>query len=182
MLGEDQRWTLLRRCLRDDNVALRLRVAGALVLLYGQIPTRIVELTADSVTRVDTDTYLQLKDQPVLLPPPLAALALELAALSPRQQSAGTPAWLFPSTRPGAHLYPGRLSTGLNQKLGIFIRPGRGAALAGLAADLPAPVLADLLGLSITTATRWAALAAHDNAAYVAARMESSPAPNLISE
>jgi hypothetical protein len=178
MLGEDERWVLLRRCLRDDSLTLRLRVAGALVLIYGQIPTRIVELTADMVTRVDTDTYLQLKDQPVLLPPPLAALALELVALSPRQQSAGTPAWLFPSTRPGAHLYPGRLSTGLNQKLGIFIRPGRGAALAALAADLPAAVLADLLGLSITTATRWSALAARDNAAYIAARIESPDALN----
>jgi hypothetical protein len=46
MLGEDERWTLLRRCLRDNSVALRLRVAAALVLLYGQIPTRIVGLTS----------------------------------------------------------------------------------------------------------------------------------------
>ena len=97
------------------------------------------------------------------------------------EQPPASPAWLFPSSRPGAHLYPGRLSTGLNQELGIFIRPSRGAALANLAADLPAPVLADLLGLSITTATRWTALAARDNAAYVAARIESSPAPTPIS-
>jgi hypothetical protein len=88
---------------------------------------------------------------------------------------------LFPSNRPGTHLYPGRLSTGLNQKLGIFVRPGRGAALAALAADLSAPVLADLLGLSITTATRWAARAARDNAAYIAARTESPLAPNPMS-
>jgi hypothetical protein len=178
VLGEDERWVLLRRCLRDDSLALRLRVAGALVLIYGQIPTRIVELTVDSLISSQTGTYLHLKDQPVLLPPPLAALALELAALSPSQQSAGTPAWLFPSTRPGAHLYPGRLSTALNQKLGIFIRPGRGAALAALAADLPAAVLADLLGLSVTTATRWSALVARDNAAYIAARIESPDALN----
>ena len=32
-----------------------LRVAGALVLLYGQIPSRIVELTIDSVTTTGTD-------------------------------------------------------------------------------------------------------------------------------
>jgi hypothetical protein len=65
VLGDDERSVLLRRCLRDDSLTLRLRVAGALVLLYGQIPTRIVELTVDNVT--STDTYLQLKDQPVLL-------------------------------------------------------------------------------------------------------------------
>jgi hypothetical protein len=71
------------------------------------------------------------------------------------QRPTGTiAAWLFPGSWPGAHLYPGGLSTALNRKLGIFIRPGRGTALAGLGADLPAPVVAEVCGLSITTATR----------------------------
>ena len=87
VLGDDERWTLLRRCLRDDGLDLRLRVAGALVLLYGQIPSRIVELTIDSVTTTETDTYLVLRNQPVLLPPPLAALTVELAAVSSQEQS-----------------------------------------------------------------------------------------------
>lgn len=65
VLGDDERWTLLRRCLRDDSLALRLRVAGALVLLYGQIPTRIVELTVDNVTTTETATYVVQRDQPV---------------------------------------------------------------------------------------------------------------------
>jgi hypothetical protein len=177
VLDDDERWTLLRRCLRDDSLALQLRVAGALVLLYGQIPTRIVELTVDSVTTTETDTHLVLRDQPVLLPPTLATLTLELAARSTQEQSTTsgteTPAWLFPGARPGSHFYAGRLSTALNKNLGIFVRPARGAALNALAADLPAPVLADLLGLSVTTATRWGALAARDNAEYVAARIAS---------
>ena len=179
VLGDDERWTLLRRCLRGDSLALRLRVAGALVLLYGQIPSRIVELTVDSVTTTDTDTYLVVRDQPVLLPPPLAALTIELAARSTHEQSTtagtGNRPWLFPGARPGSHFYAGRLSTSLNKNVGIFVRPARGAALSALAADLPAPVLAHLLGLSIATATRWGALAARDNAEYVAARIESPP-------
>jgi hypothetical protein len=158
VLDDDERWTLLRRCLRDDSLALRLRVAGALVLLYGQIPTRIVELTVDSVMTTETDTQLVLRNQPVLLPPPLAALTVELAARSTQAQSTRsgieTRAWLFPGARPGSHFYAGRLSTALNEKLGVFVRPARGAALSALAADLPAPILADLLGLSIETATR----------------------------
>lgn len=178
VLDDDQRWTLLRRCLRDDNLALHLRVAGALVLLYGQIPTRIVELTIDDVTTTDTDTFVVLQKQPVLLPPPLAALTLELATRSAGEQprdEPGRPRWLFPGTRPGTHAYPGRLTTALNQRAGIFVRPSRGAALNALAADLPAPVLAALLGLSITTATRWSALAARDNAEYVSARIAAPP-------
>jgi hypothetical protein len=184
VLGDDERWRLLRRCLRDDSLALRLRVAGALVLLYGQIPSRIVELTVDSVMTTDTGTYLVLRDQPVLLPPPLAGLTLELAARSTHEELTSrteTPEWLFPGTRPGSHFYAGRLSTALNKKLGIFVRPARGAALSALAADLPAPVLADLLGLSITTATRWGALAARDNAEYIAARIKSPPARKSVS-
>jgi hypothetical protein len=132
--------------LRDDSLALRSRVAGALVLLYGQIPSRIVELTVDSVMTTDTGTYLVLRDQPVLLPPPLAALTVELAARSSQEQSTTSwtepPAWLFPGARPGSHFYAGRLSMALNKKLGVFVRPARGAALSALAADLPAPVLA----------------------------------------
>lgn len=183
LLGDDERWTLLRRCLCDDSLDVRLRVAGALVLLYGQIPSRIVELSIDSVATTETDTYLVLRNQPVLLPPPLAALTVELAALSSQEQSttseAGTQTWLFPGARPGSHFYAGRLSTLLNQKVGVFIRPARGAALSALAADLPAPVLADLLGMSIETATRWGALAARDNADYVAARIANPPANGL---
>ena len=185
VLGDDERWRLLRRCLRDDSLALRLRVAGALVLLYGQIPSRIVELTVDCVTTTDTDTHLVLRDQPVLLPPPLAGLTLELAARSIQEQSTTsgieTRAWLFPGARPGSHFYAGRLSTSLNKNVGIFVRPARGAALSALAADLPAPVLADLLGLSVATATRWGALAARDNAEYVAARIESPSARRSVS-
>ena len=75
---------------------------------------------------------------------------LELAARSTQEQSTTLGieprAWLFPGARPGSHFYAGRLSTSLNKNVGIFVRPARGAALSALAADLPAPVLADLLG------------------------------------
>jgi hypothetical protein len=82
MLDDDERWALLWRCLRDESLSLRLRVAGSLVLLYGQIPSRVIELTADSVTTTGSDTYLALRAQPVLLPPPLAALITQLVALN----------------------------------------------------------------------------------------------------
>ncbi|RXS66147.1 hypothetical protein EST92_29040 [Streptomyces sp. TM32] len=70
VLSQDDRWGLLRRCLQDEGVALHLRVAGALVLLYGQVPSRIVELTRDHLTVNGSGTYLAFGRQPVLLPPP----------------------------------------------------------------------------------------------------------------
>ena len=176
VLGDADRWSLLRRCLGDESLSLDLRVAGALVLLYGQIPTRIAELTADRISTSGTDTFLALRNQPVLLPPPLATLVVELAnrSASPQRGRPEASGWLFPGARPGTHIYAGRLATALNQA-GIYVRSGRGGALTALAGDLPAPVLAEILGLSVTTATRWTALANHDNAEYVAARIKVPP-------
>lgn len=156
-----------------------MRVAGGLVLLYGQIPTRIVELTTSDLG-VDRrgERTLRLRDRPVLLPPALAALTTELTSRPDRRRrgapSSTTPDWLFPGLRPGAHLDSGRLAL-LLRTAGIPVRPARGAALVALATDLPAPVLADLLGLSIAAAVRWSALAARDNAEYLAARAEHPP-------
>nr|GLK35386.1 hypothetical protein GCM10017611_22380 [Rhodococcus wratislaviensis] len=175
LLGDDERWSALRRCLTHDDLDLRVRVAAALVLLYGQIPTRIVELTT---AHLSTDTrggsFLRLHDRPVLLPPALAALITELTNRPEHRRSAAsapstTPQWLFPGRRPGSHLDPGRLAL-LLRRAGFAVRSARGAALAALAADLPAPVLADLLGISIGAATRWSAVAARDYTDYLAAR------------
>jgi len=57
-LAADQRWALLRRCLTDAQLSTPLRVAGSLVLLYGQTPTRIVTLTQHDVTRLGGMTYI----------------------------------------------------------------------------------------------------------------------------
>jgi hypothetical protein len=47
---------------------------------------------------------------------------------------------------------------------------GRAAALIHLAAELPAPVLVDLLGISIDTANQWAKHASSDWATYLQSR------------
>ena len=135
IFDDDERW-LLWRCLRDDSLSLRLRVAGAIALLYGQIPARIVELTTGSITTSGSDTYLALRDHPVLLPPPLAALITQLVAHNSRWQAttsgAETLAWLFPGARIGLHLGHGRLTLLLNREIGVFVRPARGGALCAL--------------------------------------------------
>lgn len=174
ILADDERWSILRRCFHDDAIPLRLRVAGALLLLYGQIPTKLVELTIDDLSRNGSHTYLALHQLPVILPASLAILIDDLARLNAAtcattRLAHGRP-WLFPGARLGSHLTGGRLATLLNKQVGISIRSGRGSALSILAGDLPTPVLADLLGLSITAAGRWGAVAARDSAYYVEVR------------
>ncbi len=61
----------------------------------------------------------------------------------------------------------------LNNQLnrhGINARPARNGALAALASDLPAAVLADFLGIHVNTAVRWVTNARQDWTAYLAAR------------
>ncbi len=64
-----------------------------------QIPTRIVELTADDIVTDNTGTHLILHTVPVLIPPPLASLTAELLEENEQQQqlrSPDAPVWLFP--------------------------------------------------------------------------------------
>ncbi|WP_328423133.1 hypothetical protein OG470_10415 [Micromonospora sp. NBC_00389] len=61
----------------------------------------------------------------------------------------------------------------MTQKLGrhgITVRSARNTALAALAAALPDAVMADLLGMHVTTAVRWVSYARRDGAGYLAAR------------
>ncbi|MEU9243837.1 hypothetical protein [Streptomyces sp. NPDC048385] len=172
-MDEDGRWQLLRRCLTDSTMALDTRAAGALILLFGLHASHVRHLTATQLTRRDDSSYLTIDQHPILLPPRLARLLHQLAE-APHTRAAltrtnrGEP-WLFPG------LVPGRPTsqTGLSSKLlpqGIDTRPARNAALVALAGDLPAPVLANILGLHPNTAVRWAGFAKTSWADYLAAR------------
>ncbi len=139
------------------------------------MPTRIVTLTQQDVTRLDGLTYIALHRQPVLLPTRLADLGRPARRVQHRapatariRQSRCTlvvPRRISWRTR-GA----GYLGTLLNEQLGPQIRPGRGAALCDHADELPAAVLAALLGISVDTAGRWGALVKRDWAGYIAER------------
>ena len=75
--------------------------------------------------------------------------------------------WLFAGLLPGRPITPARLAERL-RALGIPVKAGRRAALIDLAAQLPAAVLADLLGLHPTTAVAWMHQAGGDWTRYAA--------------
>jgi hypothetical protein len=175
VLDEQTRWQQLRCCLTDDTLPLDVRAAGAVILLFGGLISRVVQLTADDLQQREHQSFLVLDRHPVLLPPRLADLLGHLASTAQSTSALGrsmprTP-WLFPGRSPGGHISPNRLSYKLMHH-GIHARAARNAALLTLAADLPVPVLADLLGLHVTTAARWARYVQRDWAAYLAARAD----------
>ena len=157
VLDGDERWAQIARLLHDDTIELTDRVAGALLLLYGQHLARIVAITHDQIKTQGTQVFLRLGTDGLHIPEPLAELIGALARDGRPYTGVGTPPttpWLFPGLQPGRPLTAARLGDRL-RKLGIRAQPGRRAALTDLAAQLPAAVIADLLGIHPTTAVHW---------------------------
>jgi len=169
-ITDSQRWDLAARLLHDDSIEVTDRVAGCLVLLYGQTMTRIAALTTAQVTRHDDGVTIQLGRHDVPVPGPLGDLLLTLIADGKPHTGIGSPPdskWLFPGLLPGRPITPARLADRL-RALGLPVQAGRRAALTDLAAQLPAAVLADLLGLHPTTAVNWMHQAGADWNRYAA--------------
>jgi hypothetical protein len=167
---EHTRWQIARHLLHNDTNTTADRVAGLLVLLYGQPVARIVRLTTDNITHTGSHVRLLLGRQPLTAPNPLDGLLLEF--LTDRRSTVSLsrtdePSWLFPGRLHGQALHPLTMGRRL-KRLGIHSRIARNTALMDNAAAMPAVVLSELLGLSITGAVRWAALAGATGNAYAA--------------
>jgi hypothetical protein len=166
----DQRWTQACRLLHDNTLDLTDRVAGCLLLLYGQQLSRIAAMTIDQVATRDGVVHIRLGEHDVPLPEPLGDLLTELIRNGRAYTGTGSPTtspWLFPGGLPGKPITASRLGQRL-RTLGISAQAGRRAALTDLAAQLPAAVLADLLGLAPTTAVKWMRQAGGDWSSYAA--------------
>jgi len=169
-ISDTSRWDLADRLLRDDSIPLTDRVAGCLVLLFGQNMTHVAALQTSQVSSRDDGVHIRLGRHDIPVPAPLGALLLTLITDGKPHTGTGSPSttkWLFPGLLPGQPITPARLADRL-RALGIPVQAGRRAALTGLAAQLPAAVLADALGLSPGTAVRWAHDAGADWTRYAA--------------
>jgi hypothetical protein len=169
-LDDDVRWATVSRLLHDDEIELTDRVAGCLVLLYGQQLSRIVAITRDQVTTVDGSTHLCLGATFIDIPSPLDGLLSGLVAERHRYRGVGSPAethWLFPGLDPGLPLTARHLGERL-RRLGISPAQGRRSALAYLGARLPAAMIANLLNLTPSAAVRWVGGTGADWTTYAA--------------
>lgn len=147
------------------------RIGGLFTLLFAQPLTDICAMTTNQITLTDDERVLVTFDAtPVQMPPILDELTRQhLTRPGVPSIASGDHGWLFPGRNPGKHLATENFRKEL---VDHGIHPGRSrhAALFGLAGSLPAPVLADLVGIADTTATRWAVLAARDWSSYIAQR------------
>jgi hypothetical protein len=170
VIDTEARWAHARRLLHDDTLKPEDRVAGLLLLLYAQGPAAISRLTLDQVHPSEQHVRLGLGREPIVLPEPLDALVLQLVA-SRRGHAAlgdqGTSRWLFPGGQPGQPISAYRLAGRLHQ-IGLRPGPARSTALFSLATELPAALLARLLGIHISVAVAWQRASSGDWTTYAA--------------
>ncbi|WP_405959434.1 site-specific integrase (plasmid) [Streptomyces sp. NBC_00868] len=161
-LDADERWATARRLLNDDSIETRDRVAGLMVLLYGQFPAKTCRLTVDHVVHNENGVALRLNTLPLKLQPPMDGLVLQLVDLARGHErtvisNEHNAPWLFPSLQmPGRPMTSQQLGRRL-RTIGLPSEAGRSAALLDLCAQIPPGVLQRLLGISPAAAARWSA-------------------------
>lgn len=153
-------------------------VAGALIVIYAQPLNKISRLRTTDLDVGPDRVLVRLGTATIELPEPLADHARQLIdERRPQPRKARLPGdagWLFPGA-PGRAIDPDTLSDRL-ARLGIRAAQHRLAALLHLAADIPAPLLADLLGIHPNTAQVWSRLANRTWGDYQAMRASEEAA------
>lgn len=178
-LGDDQRWHHVETLLHDSTIRLYTRIAGLFMLLFAQPLSRICRMRADQVTlQPDATVTVTFDTIPVEMPEPLDQLIRQHLDRGGPASYANHGIWLFPGRLPGKHLVTENIRGELVAR-GIRPNHARKAAMFHLAASMPTPILAELLGLSPVTAGRWADLSARTWGHYTANRAKSPGAQSF---
>ena len=140
-LADSHRRRLITQLLTNPELELRTRVAGLLILLYGQPLARITRLRVADIHHDNDQTSITLGRDRLALPAPIDQLVRELAAApqgSTLHDHTGD-GWLFPGQLAGAPITPERLRRRLVQQLApLPIRHGRHSAITGQLRQQPA--------------------------------------------
>lgn len=159
---------MLKACLTEDVDTLPYRVAATLLLLYAQPVVNIAAMKTTDVVITPDGLHLSLGEgDPAPVPEPFASLLKQHLALRPNMRtgsSAGSE-WLFPGYRPGRHIHPNTLMERLRE-VGINLLGARNASLRALVTEVPAPLVAEMLGYSYQVTQKHAAAAAEPWSRY----------------
>ena len=175
---EEARLAVARRVVSDEALSADVRVAAALVVLYGQPVSRVARLKRSDIHRSgDGATVLELDGHPLPIHEPFATLLDELPV---RRQNGVRDqfdsVWLFPRADPARHVGLNTLSERL-RRIGIEPRRMRNAARAQLAREIPASLLSEILGITPVAAVAWASRVGSNWTSYAAIRAPGSSRP-----
>lgn len=143
-------------------------VSETLLLLYAQPVVKIAAMKSTDVILTPDGPRLSLgEEHPAPVPEPFASLLAKHLASRPNMRtgsSAGSE-WLFPGYRPGRHIHPNTLMERLRE-LGIDLLGARNASLRALVKEVPAPLVAEMLGYSYQVTQKHAAATAEPWSRY----------------
>ena len=168
LLTQGQRLAMLKACLTDNIDTLPYRVAATLLLLYAQPVVKIAAMKSTDVILTPDGLRLSLGEgDPAPVPEPFASLLTEHLAARPnmRTGSSSGSEWLFPGYRPGQHIHPNTLMERLRE-VGIELLGARNASLRALVKEVPAPLVAEMLGYSYQVTQKHATAAAEPWSRY----------------
>jgi hypothetical protein len=168
-LTQDQRLAWLKELLTGDAESLPYRVAGSLLLLYAQPLVRIAALKTTAIVLTPHEMRFPLGSNRSQCPtrsPVCSDITCTTGRIFAQPVAAlGTP-WLFPSSYPGKHLEAQYVMKRL-RTLRINLLGARNTAIQNLVAEVPPPVVAELLGYGYQVAQRHAEVAAQPWSQYV---------------
>lgn len=170
VVSDEDRWANVDLLLNDHTIRLYVRIAGLFTLLFAQPLTAICRMSRNQVEDTGDRVFVTFDREPVEMPAVLDDLIRQhLARRGNASYASRNNSWLFPGGIPGRPLQTENVRAQLVE-LGIKPYDNRKAALFQLATTIPAPVLAELIGISQTTAAQWAALTSRSWSAYIAQR------------
>lgn len=174
-MSDTKRWGHVELLLHDTRIRHYVRVGGLFMLLFAQPLTTICAMKTSQVEVSNGRVLVTFLRTPVEMPPPLDELIREqMAQRGQASYASRNTQWLFPGGTPGKHLTTENIRRQLVER-GIKPQASKHAALFQLAAQVPHPILADVLGISTTSAGRWAALSSRTWGHYTALRRENEP-------
>jgi hypothetical protein len=167
VLSQQERLDLVRKLIEADNVAVSIRIAGLIFLLYGVPIGRIAMLTIDDVEVNGKGMFLSLGRYPAPIPALLAPMFWAHIQDRGGQQTVNRDTrWLFPGVRAGAPRSPNTHLLKL-RGMGVNIQGIRNTTLQSLVKEIDATSLARMLGYSKQTLSRHAGAASAPMSSYV---------------
>jgi integrase len=155
---EHERATLLGQILDPQkNIEPGLRLAAALVIIYGFRSHEIRGLSLADITFTNESVWIHFGHEPLRLPDEISEYARQAAGRRRVMRFGGSAEdmhWLFPGPLHGHPIGAPALRKRL-RVIGIRPRAARATALGQLAQQLPPPILARLTGLAPSTTVRW---------------------------
>jgi hypothetical protein len=176
-VSDAERWSHVELLLHDTTIRHYTRIAGLFMLLFAQPLAHVCRMRTDQVDlHADGTVFVTFERTPLQMPAPLDQIIREhLQRRGQASYASRDNGWLFPGGIPGRPLVTENVRAQLVER-GIKPYDNRKAALLQLAAEVPTPLLADMLGIAENTAVRWGALAGRTWTGYIAQRTPT-PAP-----